>query len=211
MSSPELYLVDAIPKAASLLVDRYVPVDMRIQSLLPGGGLRKGAAIRMTGVDGDGLYGSIALMIGEATRRGLWVALVNLGDLGFEAMVQSGVDLARVVVISDVTAQPQTLQGVVEAFPVVVSGMSLSPANAQRLLGRVRERETAFIAVERTERFRLARSQRFPASVELTLQAKGGGWSLGNSRDSGQLLRSHARRLVLLHKGHERSVSADVS
>ncbi|GAA0654801.1 hypothetical protein GCM10010193_01260 [Kitasatospora atroaurantiaca] len=74
-----------------------LPVLPALAPLLPGGGLRRGAAVS---VHGDtGLL--LALAAGAATLDGTWSAAVGLPDLGLAAAAGYGIDLRRLLLVDD--------------------------------------------------------------------------------------------------------------
>ena len=57
-----------------------LPVAPELRSLLPGGALRKGSSVAVSG----SLHLALALL-GEASRGGAWCGAIGLPQLGFEA------------------------------------------------------------------------------------------------------------------------------
>ncbi|WP_052681839.1 hypothetical protein [Saccharothrix sp. ST-888] len=85
------------PAALASTGEDLLPVLPALAPLLPGGGLRRGAAVS---VQGDtGLL--LALAAGAAAVEGTWSAAVGLPDLGLAAAAGYGFDLRRLLLVDD--------------------------------------------------------------------------------------------------------------
>ena len=123
--------------------------------LLPEGSIRRGTVVSVHG------HGSVTLAVAlaaEASRRGSWVAVVGMADLGVSALAERGVDLGRWALVD----LPATVRGgdtrseslaadvlgaVVGGFDLVLLGpeIRLTGTTARRLLARMREHGTSLI------------------------------------------------------------------
>lgn len=83
--APELQL----PRSGPL-----VPVLPALRQLLPGGGLRPGTVVSVTG--GTAL---LLALVAAATRSGTWCAAVGFEGLGLLGAAELGVDIGRLVVV----------------------------------------------------------------------------------------------------------------
>ena len=125
-----------VERAAPVAGERMLPVAAPLRSLLPGGGLRRGATVEVGG--------STALMLAllaEASSEGAWSALVGLPEVGLVAAAEAGLALERLALVPDpgpdlVAVTAALLDGL---DLVVVAGGQRLPAGArQRLAARAR-------------------------------------------------------------------------
>ena len=115
-----------------------LPVHPALASLLPGGGLRPGAAYslpRSTSL--------LLALLGQPSQSGSWCGVVGMPRLGAEAAEGMGVDLSRLVLIPDPGPRWLAVTATVaEVLPVVAvrpSGRA-SDAEVSRLAARLRDR-----------------------------------------------------------------------
>lgn len=118
-------------------------VPTQLRSLLPGG-LRRGSVVQITG--------STALMletIAAASTEELWTAIVGQPHIGILAAAETGVDLARLILVP----QPGpdailALSALLDGVDILVVGpeVALLPSDRRRLIARARERGTVIIA-----------------------------------------------------------------
>lgn len=115
-----------------------LPVHPALAGLLPGGGLRQGAAYTV----GSSTALTTALMAGPS-QQGAWCAAVGMPRLGAEAAAQAGVRLERLVLIPDpgarwlaVVATLAEVMGLIAVRPAARA----SDADAARLGARLRDR-----------------------------------------------------------------------
>src|SRR6478735_5051011 len=115
-----------------------LPVHPALASLLPGGGLRPGAAYslpRSTSL--------LLAVLGRASQAGSWCGVVGLPRLGAEAAEGMGVDLSRLVLIPEPGQRWLAVAATVaEVLPVVAVRPSGRAADAEvsRLAARLRDR-----------------------------------------------------------------------
>ncbi len=115
-----------------------LPVHPTLASLLPGGGLRPGAAYslpRSTSL--------LLALLAQPSQSGSWCAAVGLPRLGAEAAEALGVDLSRLVLIPDPGVRWLAVTATIaEVLPVVAvrpSGRA-SDGEIARLAARLRDR-----------------------------------------------------------------------
>jgi len=115
-----------------------LPVASALAELLPGGGLRPGAAYslpRSTSL--------LLALLAQASQTGSWCGVVGLPRLGAEAAEAMGVDLSRLVLIPDPgTRWLAVAATIADVLPVVaVRPTGRAPdGEIARLAGRLRER-----------------------------------------------------------------------
>jgi hypothetical protein len=115
-----------------------IPVHPALASLLPGGGLRPGAAYslpRSTSL--------LLALLGRASQEGSWCGVVGMPRLGAEAAEGMGVDLSRLVLIPEPGQRWLAVAATVaEVLPVVAVRPSGRAADAEvsRLAARLRDR-----------------------------------------------------------------------
>ena len=115
-----------------------LPVHPALASLLPGGGLRPGAAYslpRSTSV--------LLALLAQPSQSGSWCGVIGMPRLGAEAAEGLGVDLSRLVLIPDPGARWLAVTSTVaEVLPVVAVRPSGRAADGEiaRLAARLRDR-----------------------------------------------------------------------
>lgn len=117
-----------------------LPVTPALAGLLPGGGLRRGSTVLVSG--------SMALvlaLLAEATREGSWAAIAGVPELGVVAAAELGVDLDRLALVPEPgTEIVAVVSALIDGFDLVVLGgaaaRGIQPQVARRLAGRVRNR-----------------------------------------------------------------------
>jgi hypothetical protein len=137
-----------------------LPVVPPLQGLFPGGGLRRGTSIVVTGEGAgerptdrvtrtSGLTLCLSLL-GAASSAGSWCAAVGLAGLGAVAADDLGIDLTRLVLLpspgpkwAEATA---ALLGGVDVV-VLCPPFPVRPAMARRLLARTRDRGAVLLVV----------------------------------------------------------------
>jgi hypothetical protein len=158
-------------RPTDLARDRRLPVLPAFADLLPGAGLRRGATVAVGAAPGVVGATSLALALAAGpSRAGSWVAVVGLGSLGLVAAAEMGVDLGRLVLVADPgrdrAGWASVVAALVDGFDVVLlapggvgaagevdggggsgPGRRLRPADARRLVARVRERGSVLLSV----------------------------------------------------------------
>ena len=175
--------------------ERLLPVLPALESLLPGGGLRRGSVVAVCGST------SIALSLLAATSaQGSWCAAVGLPALGLAAAAELGVALERFPMV----ASPRRGSGpggwawvvaaLLDAFDVVLAAppRDLRAADARRLTARVRERGAVLVATD-------GRGVAWPEPAEVRLTVVSATWE-GLGRGHG-LLRGRRVEVVAGGRG----------
>lgn len=130
-------------KPLTLAGDRTLPVPQALAGLLPGGGLRRGTTVAVTGST------SVALALAaSASAAGSWCAAVGLPALGMVAAAEMGLDLSRVALVPHPGDQWATVTAaLVDALDIVLIAppARLRLADARRLDARARERGSVLI------------------------------------------------------------------
>jgi hypothetical protein len=117
-------------------LERRVPVPERLNPLFPDG-LACGGFIALAGGAAISLA---AAMVSEATRRGSWLAMVDLEHVAHGALAEAGVALERTVSVRTGSQMADVLGALVGGFDLVIVGASLrcTAAEARRLAARTR-------------------------------------------------------------------------
>lgn len=120
-----------------------LPTHSAFASLLPGGGLRPGAAYSL------GRSASLLLaLMARPSQDGSWCAAVGMPELGAEAAESLGVDLARLVFVPDPgprwLAVTATIAEVVPVVAVRPPGR-VADGEVARLAARLRDRGTVLL------------------------------------------------------------------
>ena len=137
-------------RPVTLTREQRLPVLSALDALLPGGGLRRGSTVAVTGTDGVGGATSLALaLVAAATQAGSWVAAVGLPSLGLVAAEELGVALEHLVLVAapERDAWGSVAAALVDGFDclVVPSGRAVRPGDARRLVARARERGAVLV------------------------------------------------------------------
>ncbi len=118
-------------------MSRVVAVHPALAGLLPDGGLRPGAAYRVTG-------GALLLaLLAEPSAAGAWCSVVGVPEFGAEAARSAGIVLERLALVPE---PEQRWLSVVAALSEVMGVVAVRPpgqvgqADANRLAARLRER-----------------------------------------------------------------------
>lgn len=115
-----------------------LPLDPALESLLPGGGLRLGAAYAV-----EPAPSLLAALLAPPSRAGTWCAIVGMPRIGVEAFADCGVDLHRLLLVPEPGERWLT---VVSTLSEVVPLIVVRPAgraherDATRLNARLRDR-----------------------------------------------------------------------
>ncbi|MFG6403551.1 hypothetical protein [Microbacterium sp. P04] len=120
-----------------------LPTHPAFTSLLPGGGLRPGAAYALA--PSSSLL--LALMA-RPSQDGLWCGAVGMPELGIEAAERYGLDLGRLVLIPDPGPRWLAVTATIaEVLPVVAvrPPSRVTDAEVARLSARLRDRGTVLL------------------------------------------------------------------
>jgi len=163
-----------------------LPAPASIAGLLPGGGLRTGAAYSL-----DRSMPLLTALLAAVSGAGAWCAVVGMPELGIEAAQEAGIDLDRLVLVP---RPGERWLGAAAALAEVVGVVALRPGGtvrdgeAARLAARLRERETVLLA-----------QGRWPGA-EATIRAETPSWS-GLGDGHGCLERGEATIAVAARRG----------
>ena len=125
-------------QAFASFADRTFAVPPALSSLLPGGGLERG---HVYACRGDASWSLLCALIADASRRGSWVALVDVASLGLMCASDAGVAIERLVRVDveDDAAWPRVLGACVEGIDVVVvHGARCTVRDARRIEARMK-------------------------------------------------------------------------
>lgn len=131
--------------AGVLAGERLLPVVPALESLFPGGGLRRGSTVAVTGSTSLAL----AVMAGPSAA-GSWCAVVGLPALGLVAAAEMGVALDRLALVPAPGPEwPAVVAALLDALDVVMVGAGpwVRPADSRRLVARARERGAVLLVV----------------------------------------------------------------
>ncbi|MEV4612713.1 hypothetical protein AB0K43_08930 [Kitasatospora sp. NPDC049258] len=113
-----------------------LPALPALAPLLPGGGLRRGAAVS---VEGD--TGLLLALAAGAASDGAWAAAVGLPDLGLVAAAGYGLDLGRLLLVDDPGPHwPEVVSALAGAVGLILlrPGGPVAPQLATRLTAVLR-------------------------------------------------------------------------
>ncbi|BDV31277.1 hypothetical protein Microterr_19370 [Microbacterium terricola] len=115
-----------------------LPVHPAFTSLLPGGGLRPGAAYSLSRSTS-----LLTALLAAPSQTGTWCGVVGMPELGAEAAERAGIDLSRLVMIPDPGGRWLAVTSTVaEVLPVVAVRPSTRAADGEvsRMAARLRDR-----------------------------------------------------------------------
>jgi hypothetical protein len=198
VTSTVLHLLGDRARPLALAAERMLPVPEPFVPLLPGGGLRRGS---MLGVSGPGGTSLAVALLAEASRTGSWVVVVGLPHLGLAATGELGLDLERLVLVArpDASRWASVTAALLDAFEVVVvqPTHAVRPADARRLEARVRERGAVLVQVG-------GRADAWPHAPDVRFTVTGAVWS-GLSDGHGRL---RSRRVSVEVQGRRQAARA---
>lgn len=145
----ELRQVAERVRPVALADEQVLPVLPALADLVPGGALRRGATVSVTG-QGGATSLALALAAGPSAA-GSWSVAVGFSGLGLVAASELGLALDRLAVVAapEPSAWPTVVATLVEAFDVVLvrPPPRVRPADVRRLAARVRERGAVVVQV----------------------------------------------------------------
>ena len=167
---------------------RVLPVGAPLATLLPGGGLRRGTTVAVTGT--AGATSLVLALLAEASAGGAWAGVIGRPDLGLVAAAEAGVALERLALVpypgADLVAVTAALLDGLDL--VVVAGRVLHGSDRARLAARARQRGAVLLPLGP-----------WPgADVELTCEQ--GRWR-GVGAGSGDVGRLRTRRVCVRLRG----------
>src|SRR2546423_1781427 len=123
-------------RPVALSGERLLPIAAPLAGLFPGGGLRRGGTVTVTGSP------SLALsVVAAASAAGTWCAAIGMPALGLVAAAEAGVDLARFPLVPHPGEQWATVAAaLVDAVDLVLlrAPARARPSDCRRLSARVR-------------------------------------------------------------------------
>lgn len=152
-----------------------LPTPQSLKPLLPGGAVRKGAAISVQG----SLHLALSFMH-EISQSGAWCGVIGVPNLSVEAAAQTGLNLERLVLVP---TPGKHMLGVAGMLSEVLTALVLAPATApapgeiERLNARLRDHGTALVILGN-----------WPRS-DISLQVTGSRW--GGLESGYGMLRTH--------------------
>ena len=153
--------------------DQLLPVLPALTTLLPGGGLPRGALVTVATTN-PGAGGATTLafsLLARATTTGSWCAAVGVDDAGVLALAEMGLDLDRLVLVPRPAGRwAEAAAGLLEGMDAVLvcPPGAVLPGVARRLAARARDRRAALVV--------LARHAPWPEGGDLHLAVGAGRW-----------------------------------
>jgi len=154
----------AAPAAAAH--ERTLPLLDAVAPLFPGGVLRRGSTVSITGSGATGL--ALAVAAGPSAQ-GSWLGVVADPELGWAAAEETGIDLARVLAVDPAPSEwayaVAALIGSVDLI-LVAASRPIAATDARRLAARARERDSVLIC----------RGSGWPQAADVQIEATACGW-----------------------------------
>lgn len=130
---------------ATKIDERLLPTHPAIAELLPGGGLKQGAAYS---IERSAML--VMTLLAAPSAAGAWCAVVGVPEFGVEAASRFGIDLERLVLVPDpgeqwlaVTAAVADIMGIVVTRPPART----SDSSVARLAARLRQRGATMLVL----------------------------------------------------------------
>jgi hypothetical protein len=137
-------------KPATPVAGRTLPLPAPLVPLFPGGSLRRGTTVTVSGQPGHGATTLALAILAAASASGSWCAAVGLPDPGVVAAAELGLDLRRVVFVPHAgpgwAAAAGDLLAGVDAVLVRPPGRARLTA-ARHLSARARDRQAALVVL----------------------------------------------------------------
>jgi hypothetical protein len=127
-------------------VEGSLPVGVALRQLLPGGSLRRGSTVAVTGSPPQ--TSLLLALLAEASAAGSWCAAVGLPRLGLVAAAEAGVAVDRLALVPFPGPEWAAVVGaLIDGFDIVVAGTPTGvPAQlASRLAARARQRGAVLV------------------------------------------------------------------
>ena len=157
----------------TLAINQTIEVSPAFGDLLPGSSLRRGSVGVVAGVLGSGATSLFFSLISTPSKKGSWIALVGLENLGFASAHSRGVDLSRLVSISCSTPDlPEVASIMLDGFDIVVMRMPVDATRARKLAEKARRQRSVLLVLSGME------SARWPASCDFSITARRSVWQL---------------------------------
>lgn len=134
-------------------VERSLPVVPALRPLLPGGCLRRGSTVAISGrtaIPGTGATSLLLALLAEASAAGSWCAVVGLPRLGVVAAVEAGVVIERLALLPH--PGPEWVDAVgalIDGLDIVAVGVpgGVAPRLAARIMARARQRGSVLVVL----------------------------------------------------------------
>lgn len=155
----------------TLAVERTIPVDGSVSSLLPGRSLPRGGLVC---VDGRGATSLAIAMLSASSRAGCWVAVVGVPSLGWAAVEEKGWDLRRTVTVP--SPEPGqwavVVAQLIEAVDVVVVAPKrmVTHAEARRFAARRRQAGSVVLSLSDHPGVSSSAVRRWPIQPDVVLR-----------------------------------------
>lgn len=146
--------------------ERTLPLLDEVAPLFPGGALRRGSTVSITGTGSTGA--ALAVAAGPSAQ-GSWLGVVGDRGLGWAAASEIGVDLARVLVVDPEPREwPYAVAALIGSVDLIlVAPRRRVPAgDARRLTARARERDSVIVC----------RGVEWPEGADVQLEVVSGTW-----------------------------------
>jgi len=175
--------IRAAIRPVTLAKTKTLPVAEPWRSLLPDGGLRRGATVGVQAPPGWGGVSVALSLLSEASAKGHWAAVVGVDDPGVVAIADLGLDLRRVLFVPRPRgAWAESSADLVDGVDLLIVRPPSRPAHAaaRKLMDRVRERGTVLIALTEP-------SAPWPLPVEVSLDVTHTEWVASSRLESRSL------------------------
>ncbi len=162
--------------------DQLLPLSEALAPLLPGGALRRGTTVVVTGHEGLGATTLAFGLLAAATAAGGWCAVAGVADPGAVALAELGVDLWRLALVPAPGSRwADTVAALVDGLDVVVVHPPgpARPTLTRHLVARTRDRRSVLVVLGR-------RPKEWPEAPDVRLDVVASRW-WGTERGHGCL------------------------
>jgi hypothetical protein len=157
-----------------MAADGFLIVAGPLGSLFPGGGIRRGSVLAVSGVTGS-MSLLLALLAGAMTD-GSWAAVTGMPGVGMEAAEQAGVPLGRLIMV------PQPGRCWMQVAAVLVDAVDVAvvcpparcpPGDTRRLAARARQRGGVLVVYQPAGGLVGCRGAPWPDAADFHLEVTG--------------------------------------
>ena len=154
----------AFTNPQTLAINQTIEVSPVFGKLLPGASLKRGSVGVLRGTLGSGATSLFFSLISTPTKKGSWVALVGLGNLGFASAKSHGVDLSRLVSVAcAIPDLPEVASIMLDGFDIVVMRASVDATRARKLAEKARRQKSILLVLSETG------SSQWPGSCDFSI------------------------------------------
>ncbi len=166
-----------------------LPTCERLQDALKDLSIRRGSTVVVHALPATGTYTFLSLLLAEPSRKGIYSAVVGLGDYNFSLAAYLDVDLSKVITIDpklrfSERELARAAFALLDGFGIVVISGKIASLNSPRFSAKARQKGATLVVVENSSSPKDI-SRRVKADLRLFVGRSP--WTLSGSVSSGIL------------------------